>query len=180
MHPGLARYSRVVHRKCTASQSRTATATNSAMKTHAAPFTGDSVADLTRAADRRSRLGQVVRSAAMSAIDDRLDQLGLTLPAPAKLPPGVEIPFEWARRRGRFVYVSGHGALAADGTPQGPFGRVPSEVSLEDARAVGAVGDARDAGVGEGGDRRFQQRRRLAHDQRLRERRPRLFRDDAC
>lgn len=70
----------------------------------------------------------------MSAVDDRLEQLGLTLPAPPKLPPGVEIPFEWARRRGRSVYVSGHGALAADGSPQGPFGRVPSEVSLEEAQ----------------------------------------------
>ncbi len=70
----------------------------------------------------------------MSAVDDRLEQLGLTLPAPPKLPPGVEIPFEWARRRGREVFVSGHGALAADGMPQGPFGRVPSEVSLEEAQ----------------------------------------------
>jgi hypothetical protein len=30
--------------------------------------------------------------------------------------------------------VSGHGALAPDGTPLGPFGKVPSEVSLEAAQ----------------------------------------------
>lgn len=30
--------------------------------------------------------------------------------------------------------VSGHGPLAADGTPSGPFGKVPSEVPLEAAQ----------------------------------------------
>jgi hypothetical protein len=30
--------------------------------------------------------------------------------------------------------LSGHGALAADGTPIGPFGKVPSEVPMEQAR----------------------------------------------
>jgi enamine deaminase RidA (YjgF/YER057c/UK114 family) len=30
--------------------------------------------------------------------------------------------------------LSGHGALTPDGAPAGPFGRVPSEVSLEDAQ----------------------------------------------
>lgn len=31
--------------------------------------------------------------------------------------------------------MSGHGPLAPDGTPAGPFGKVPSEVSLEAAQA---------------------------------------------
>jgi hypothetical protein len=39
------------------------------------------------------------------------------------------------RVRGNRAYVSGHGALAADGSPLGPFGKVPSHVSLEDAQA---------------------------------------------
>lgn len=50
------------------------------------------------------------------------------------MPPGLAIPFDWVRvRRGR-AYVSGHGPVAADGTPAGPFGKVPSEVSLEAAQ----------------------------------------------
>lgn len=71
----------------------------------------------------------------MGRVDERLKELGLELPAEARLPPGVTIPFQWVRVRGTRAFVSGHGALAADGSPLGPFGKVPSEVSLEDAQA---------------------------------------------
>ena len=66
-------------------------------------------------------------------IEDRLADLSLSLPGSPKLPPGVTIPFEWVRVRGRRAFVSGHGPLASDGAPAGPFGKVPSEVSLEAA-----------------------------------------------
>lgn len=66
--------------------------------------------------------------------DDRLRELGLTLPDAMKLPPGVSIPFQWVRTRGDRAYISGHGALSADGSPAGPFGKVPSEVPLEAAQ----------------------------------------------
>lgn len=67
-------------------------------------------------------------------IETRLSDLGLMLPASPKLPPGVTISFEWVRVRGRRAFVSGHGPLALDGTPAGPFGKVPSEVPLEAAQ----------------------------------------------
>jgi enamine deaminase RidA (YjgF/YER057c/UK114 family) len=67
-------------------------------------------------------------------IERRLEELGLTLPAPAALPVGVETPFAWVRVRGNHAYVSGHGALRPDGAPSGPFGTVPTDVSLEDAQ----------------------------------------------
>ena len=70
----------------------------------------------------------------MGQIEQRLTDLGLELPAEAKLPPGIAIPFQWVRVRGNRAHVSGHGALTADGAPLGPFGRVPSEVSVEDAQ----------------------------------------------
>jgi enamine deaminase RidA (YjgF/YER057c/UK114 family) len=70
----------------------------------------------------------------VSNVDRRLEELGLALPAEVQLPPGVEIPFQWVRTRGDRALVSGHGALAADGSPAGPFGRVPSEVPLEAAQ----------------------------------------------
>ncbi len=57
------------------------------------------------------------------------------MPAEVKLPPGLTIPYKWVRIRGNRAFVSGHGALAADGSPMGPFGKVPSQVSLEDAQA---------------------------------------------
>jgi enamine deaminase RidA (YjgF/YER057c/UK114 family) len=71
----------------------------------------------------------------MGRVEQRLEELGLQLPAAAKPPPGITIPFQWVRVRGNRAYVSGHGALTADGSPQGPFGKVPSQVSLEDAQA---------------------------------------------
>jgi enamine deaminase RidA (YjgF/YER057c/UK114 family) len=67
-------------------------------------------------------------------IERRLSEMGLDLPSPMLLPPGVEIPFAWARVRGNRAYISGHGALLTNGSPAGPFGKVPGTVSLEEAQ----------------------------------------------
>jgi enamine deaminase RidA (YjgF/YER057c/UK114 family) len=67
-------------------------------------------------------------------IEQRLSELGLDLPSPMVLPPGVEIPFAWVRVRGDRAYISGHGALQPNGSPAGPFGKVPVTVSLEAAQ----------------------------------------------
>ncbi len=50
------------------------------------------------------------------------------------MPAGVVTTFSWVRVSGNRVLVSGHGALNPDGTPAGPFGRVPQEVTLEHAQ----------------------------------------------
>jgi enamine deaminase RidA (YjgF/YER057c/UK114 family) len=50
----------------------------------------------------------------MGAIEDRLGELGLVLPAPPAAPPGVELPFEFVRVHGELAYVSGHGPLDGD------------------------------------------------------------------
>jgi enamine deaminase RidA (YjgF/YER057c/UK114 family) len=68
------------------------------------------------------------------AIAQRLEELGLEIPPPPALPPGVTLPFAWARAHGERLAVSGHAAVNDDGSPAGPFGRVPSEVSLADAQ----------------------------------------------
>ena len=65
--------------------------------------------------------------------EQRIADLGLQLPSEPLLPPGVRIPSDWIRLLGDRCVLSGHGALGPDGAPAGPFGRVPSEVSLEDA-----------------------------------------------
>src|SRR5919202_7096432 len=67
-------------------------------------------------------------------IETTLEELGLVLPAAPKIPPGIQISFAWTRVRGNRVYVAGHAPLNADGTPAGPFGKVPSEVSLDAAQ----------------------------------------------
>lgn len=66
-------------------------------------------------------------------VEKRLEQLGLVLPQPAKVPPGVNVPFAWVRVHGDRAYASGHGPLNPDGTPAGPFGQVGAEVSAEQA-----------------------------------------------
>jgi enamine deaminase RidA (YjgF/YER057c/UK114 family) len=68
------------------------------------------------------------------SVADRLTERGLVLPEPVRLPPSVVTTFSWVRVAGRRVLVSGHGALNPDGSPAGPFGRVPDEVSLAQAQ----------------------------------------------
>jgi enamine deaminase RidA (YjgF/YER057c/UK114 family) len=69
----------------------------------------------------------------MGTIDARLDELGLVLPPPLDPPPGVELPFSMVRMLGERAIVSGHGPQAADGSVGGALGRVPDEVSVEEA-----------------------------------------------
>jgi len=69
-------------------------------------------------------------------VEDRLEQLGLVLPPPLDVPSGVRLPFAPARVRGRRVVVSGHGPQAPDGSLAKPLGKVPDDVSVEDAYAA--------------------------------------------
>ena len=66
-------------------------------------------------------------------IEQRLTDLGLTLPEPVKLPPGMSLPFPWVRVYGDRAYVSGHAPLEADGSIAQPLGKVGAEVSEEQA-----------------------------------------------
>ncbi|MGA9869757.1 MAG: RidA family protein [Rhodococcus sp. (in: high G+C Gram-positive bacteria)] len=60
-----------------------------------------------------------------------IEELGFVLPEHAEAPPGFEFSFDWVRVRGNRVHVSGHSPQHPDGALAGPFGAVPSEVSLE-------------------------------------------------
>jgi len=65
-------------------------------------------------------------------IEAKLDEMGLFLPEPVRLPPGVEPNFAWVRVGGDRAYISGHGPLDPDGSPAAPFGKVGAEVSPEE------------------------------------------------
>ena len=67
----------------------------------------------------------------MGAIEDRLGELGLVLPAPPAAPAGVRLPFALVRVHGDLGYVSGHGPL--DGEELLATGRVGAELSVEEA-----------------------------------------------
>jgi len=69
-------------------------------------------------------------------IEQRLKSLGLVLPKPLQLPPGVVLPFPWVRVMGTRALVSGHGPTQADGSLALPLGKVGREVSLEQAHAA--------------------------------------------
>ncbi|MFN0162230.1 MAG: RidA family protein [Burkholderiales bacterium] len=68
----------------------------------------------------------------MSA-ERRLTELGIVLPAALKLPPGVRLPFVPVRLVGRRAVISGHGPLDMQGNICGPFGKVGTDVTIEQA-----------------------------------------------
>ena len=69
----------------------------------------------------------------METVENCLKDLGLVLPPPVQLPPGVVLPFAFANIRGDRAFVSGHGPQSPDGSLAPPFGQVGSEVSLDEA-----------------------------------------------
>ena len=76
----------------------------------------------------------------MAAIERRLAELGLELPAPLVPPPGVKLPFELVLVHDGMAYISGHGPF--DGERLLITGSVGGEVSVEQAYAA-----ARDTGL---------------------------------
>jgi enamine deaminase RidA (YjgF/YER057c/UK114 family) len=69
-------------------------------------------------------------------IRQRLAKLGIALPAPLQLPPGVALPFPWVRIVGTRVIFSGHGPTDANGTLAKPLGKVGRDVTIEQAYAA--------------------------------------------
>ena len=109
-------------------------------------------------------------------VEDKLRALGLVLPEAPKVPPGFKFSFAWTRIRGNRIYLAGHGPLAPDGTFTGPAGKVPSEVSLEEAQeaarntALSMLGSLARVGRSRSGDS-------LAHGLRDGQRGPRISAD---
>lgn len=70
----------------------------------------------------------------MGTIDERLEELGLSLPEPMQPPPGAVFEFERVRVQGSLAYVSGHGPV--DGPTTLARGRVGADMGVEDAAAA--------------------------------------------
>jgi enamine deaminase RidA (YjgF/YER057c/UK114 family) len=66
-------------------------------------------------------------------IEKRLQDMGLELPEPLRLPEGVTLPFPWVRIHGNRAFVSGHGPLMRDGSLPPVLGKVGAEVSQSEA-----------------------------------------------
>ncbi|MCB0033318.1 MAG: RidA family protein [Anaerolineales bacterium] len=67
----------------------------------------------------------------MSKVEEKLAEMGLVLPAPIQLPPGMVLPFPWVRPHGNVVYISGHGPLNPDGSLAQPLGKVGADLTVE-------------------------------------------------
>jgi enamine deaminase RidA (YjgF/YER057c/UK114 family) len=72
----------------------------------------------------------------MARIERRLQELGLVLPAPLKVPAGVVLPFQFVRVIGRRAFIAGHGPQAADGAVAAPFGKLGRELTVEQGYAA--------------------------------------------
>lgn len=64
-------------------------------------------------------------------VEAKLAALGLALPEPFQVPPGIRMPFAWVRVRGNRAYVSGHVPQNPDGSLAQPLGKVGVEVTPE-------------------------------------------------
>ena len=70
----------------------------------------------------------------VSKIEQKLKALGVSLPAPMRIPDGVSLPFAMVNVRGDRAIISGHGPLELDGSIAGPFRKVGVDVTLEEAK----------------------------------------------
>ncbi len=66
-------------------------------------------------------------------IEAKLEELGLVLPEPMQVPPGLRLSFSWVRLRDNRAYISGHIPLNPDGSVAQPLGKVGAEVSAEES-----------------------------------------------
>src|SRR4051794_5466977 len=64
-------------------------------------------------------------------VEAKLEGLGLTLPGPPKLPPGVQLSVAWVRVHQDRAYVAGQGPLNPNGTIAEPLGKVGVDLSPE-------------------------------------------------
>ena len=71
----------------------------------------------------------------MTTPEHRLQELGLKLPQPTKLPEDLKIPFEFINIRGERALFSGHPKSAMDGSIAGPFGVVGAGITTDQAYA---------------------------------------------
>ncbi|WP_345365196.1 RidA family protein [Actinoallomurus liliacearum] len=70
----------------------------------------------------------------MDLIEERLSELGETLPAPIAAPPGVALRLEFVTAVGSLAYLSGHGP--ANGPRRLARGKVGADLTVEEGRAA--------------------------------------------
>lgn len=64
-------------------------------------------------------------------IEEKLDAMGLVLPAELTVPEGVVLPFSFVRVIDNRAYIAGHSAQNTVGSVAAPFGKLGRELSIE-------------------------------------------------
>ena len=67
-------------------------------------------------------------------VEAKMEEAGVVLPPASEPRPDFPTPFTRIRRHRNRIFVSGQGPRDADGGYGGPWGSVPSEVTLEDGQ----------------------------------------------
>ena len=68
----------------------------------------------------------------MTTPEDRIAALGLELPDPINLPPGMKLPFSFINIRGNRALISGHPRHGADGSINGPYATLGMDMTTEE------------------------------------------------
>lgn len=71
----------------------------------------------------------------MSTPEQKLKDLGITLPSPTKLPDGLHLPFSFVNQVGDRLLISGHPKNDASGNIAGPFGTLGADMTTEQGYA---------------------------------------------
>ena len=73
--------------------------------------------------------------------EQKIEDMGLSLPPPVKLPEGLTLPFSMINVRGQRAVFSGHPRHGMDGALNGPFGRLGEGMTTDEgyqaARDIG-------------------------------------------
>ena len=73
--------------------------------------------------------------------EQKIEDMGLSLPPPVKLPEGLTLPFSMISVRGQRAVFSGHPRHGMDGALNGPFGRLGEGMTTDEgyqaARDIG-------------------------------------------
>ena len=72
----------------------------------------------------------------MNDPEKKIIELGLKLPNPIKIPSNLELPFSFINLRGNRAIISGHPRQANDGSINGPYGQVGTNLTTDDAKSA--------------------------------------------
>ena len=72
----------------------------------------------------------------MPTPEERIGGLGLALPKPIALPPGLHLPFSFINVQGNRALISGHPRQSVEGAIDGPYGQLGAELTTEQGYAA--------------------------------------------